>query len=74
VAYYASSGTGIETGWALANGQTLARANGGYIEGDSTAAGGSFKRLLQALHAPVCASVECGLHQPFEGTVPSGYP
>lgn len=74
VAYYAPSGTGIETGWALADGETLARANGGYTEGRSTAAGASFRRLLQGVGAPTCDSSLCGLNTPFQGTVPAGYP
>jgi hypothetical protein len=74
VADYAPSGTGIETGWALADGETLAQANGGYSEGQTTAAGASFWRLLQGLHAPVCSTPGQCVKKPFSGRLPAGYP
>ena len=50
---YAASGTGIETGWATAKGQTLAEATTGYVEGEATAAGKSFSSFLSSLGVPV---------------------
>lgn len=50
LATYASSGTGIEMGWAAnAQGETLARATGGYTEGQQTPAGSSFRAFLSSL-------------------------
>jgi hypothetical protein len=46
---YASSGTGIETGWARPSGETLAAATTGYVEGEATAAGKSFSSFLSSL-------------------------
>lgn len=51
IARYAPSGTGIETGWATASGQTLAMATTGYKEGYATAAGKSFRNFLNGLGA-----------------------
>lgn len=39
----AQSGTGLELGFATASGQTLARATGGYTEGQATQAGQSYR-------------------------------
>lgn len=53
IATYASSGTGIEIGWALENGKTYAKgAGGGYVEGQMTAAGAAFSKFLVSLGAP----------------------
>lgn len=49
VAYYAPTGTGIETGWATAGGQTLARSTTGYQEGEATPAGKAFTDFLHGL-------------------------
>jgi hypothetical protein len=49
VARYAVKGTCIETGWGAANGQTLAQATTGYVEGRATVAGVSFARFLMSL-------------------------
>lgn len=49
IAYYAPSGTGIETGWATASGQTLAQVTSGYREGQATPAGKAFTSFLQGL-------------------------
>jgi hypothetical protein len=49
VAVYANHGTCIETGWATADGETLAQATTGYKEGQVTPAGVSFARFLIAL-------------------------
>lgn len=47
IATYASSGTGIEIGWAGTNWQqTLAQATTGYTEGQQTHAGDSFHQFL----------------------------
>lgn len=46
---YASSGTGIETGWAAGGGVTLAQASTGYNEGEVTPAGTSFRDFLRSL-------------------------
>lgn len=61
VAVYAKKGTCIETGWAAADGQTLAQAAGGYREGEVTGAGISFARFLIAQ----------GLEGSFELTPPA---
>lgn len=55
IATYASSGTGIETGWADPNNwaQTLAQGTTGYVEGEATKAGQEFTAFLQSLGAPV---------------------
>jgi hypothetical protein len=56
VAYYAPSGTGIETGWATASGATLASATSGYKEGEATPAGKAFTAFLTGLqHGKVVA-------------------
>ncbi len=52
IAYYATSGSAIETGFATSSGGTLARATGGYVENDSTAAAVSFNKLMVSLHVP----------------------
>jgi len=69
IATYAREGTGIETGWCTSTGETLAMANGGYIEGYSTAAGESFSRFLEALGASGGVRQERSM-----GSVPPGYP
>jgi hypothetical protein len=53
IANYAASGTGIEYGWGTANGQTLARATTGYVEGEVTAAGTAIRSWLKATGAAV---------------------
>src|SRR5947208_897419 len=52
IARYAKKGTCIETGWATADGETLASATTGYTEGQVTKAGVSFARFLIALGVP----------------------
>jgi hypothetical protein len=52
VARYMNKGTCIETGWATADGETLAQATTGYVEGDVTTAGISFARFLIGLGVP----------------------
>lgn len=63
----------IESGWADTSSswyQPLARASGGYSEGQSTAAGASFNRFVQALGGPLGHLVStirgsvAGLHLP----------
>jgi hypothetical protein len=51
IARYAATGTNIEFGWAVLNGQTLARATTGYTEGQVTSAGRSIRAWLNALGA-----------------------
>ena len=51
IARYAASGTGIEFGWSTIDGITLARAEGGYEEGQITPAGSSMRAWLNALGA-----------------------
>jgi hypothetical protein len=51
IARYAASGTGIEFGWSTIDGVTLARAQGGYEEGQITPAGRSMRAWLNALGA-----------------------
>ena len=51
IARFAPSGTDIEFGWAVLNGQTLARATSGYTEGQVTPAGRSIRAWLNALGA-----------------------
>lgn len=51
IARYAASGTNIEFGWAVLNGQTLARATTGYTEGQVTPAGRSIRAWLNSLGA-----------------------
>jgi hypothetical protein len=51
IARYAASGTEIEYGWAVLNGQTLARATTGYTEGQVTPAGRSMRAWLNGLGA-----------------------
>ncbi len=51
VARYAASGTGIEYGWSTPNGITLARATGGYEEGQITPAGRYMRAWLNSLGA-----------------------
>lgn len=55
IASYASSGTGIEMGWANPSNwrQTLAQGTTGYIEGEVTAAGAAFRQAIKALGAAV---------------------
>jgi hypothetical protein len=60
IATYAKRGSCIETGWAAANGATLAQATTGYSEGDVTQAGISFARFLISL----------GVQGKFELTAP----
>lgn len=51
---YASSGTGLELGWAAnAQGETLARSTTGYTEGQQTPAGSSFRAFLASVGVPV---------------------
>jgi hypothetical protein len=53
IAHYASSGTGIEMGWAGGNWQqTLAQATSGYSEGQVTPAGADFEKFLKSLPPP----------------------
>jgi hypothetical protein len=51
IARYATSGTGIEYGWSTLDGVTLARATGGYEEGQVTPAGQSMRDWLNSLGA-----------------------
>lgn len=51
IARYAASGTNIEYGWAILNGQTLASATTGYTEGQVTPAGRSIRAWLNSLGA-----------------------
>jgi hypothetical protein len=51
IARFAPSGTDIEYGWAILNGQTLARATTGYVEGQITPAGRSMRVWLNSLGA-----------------------
>lgn len=51
IARYAASGTGIEYGWSTLNGVTLARATGGYEEGQVTPAGANMRNWLNSLGA-----------------------
>jgi hypothetical protein len=51
IARFATSGTDIEYGWAVLNGQTLARATTGYTEGQVTPAGRSIRAWLNSLGA-----------------------
>ncbi|HUO72919.1 MAG TPA: hypothetical protein VMU39_19285 [Solirubrobacteraceae bacterium] len=51
IARFASSGTDIEYGWAILNGETLARATTGYTEGQVTPAGRSIRAWLNSLGA-----------------------
>ena len=51
IARYAASGTNIEYGWAILNGQTLASATSGYTEGQVTPAGRSIRAWLDSLGA-----------------------
>lgn len=51
IARYASSGTGIEFGWAAPSGVTLAVATTGYEEGQVTPAGASVRNWLNSLGA-----------------------
>ncbi len=52
IARYAPSGTGIETGWAQASGEPLAKVAGGYREGELTTAGREMSAFLERLGAP----------------------
>lgn len=52
IARYARKGSCIETGWSAANGATLAVTTTGYREGEVTAAGVSFARLLLSSGVP----------------------
>jgi hypothetical protein len=51
IARFAASGTDIEYGWAILNGQTLASATTGYTEGQVTPAGRSIRAWLNSLGA-----------------------
>jgi hypothetical protein len=51
IARFAASGTDIEFGWAILNGETLARATTGYTEGQITPAGRSIRAWLNSLGA-----------------------
>jgi hypothetical protein len=51
IATVAASGTGTETGWATATGNTLAMATSGYKEGYATKAGNAFRVWLNSLGA-----------------------
>jgi hypothetical protein len=51
IARYAATGTDIEYGWAILNGETLARATTGYTEGQVTPAGRSIRAWLNSLGA-----------------------
>lgn len=51
IARFAASGTAIEYGWAILNGQTLASATTGYTEGQVTPAGVSIRAWLNSLGA-----------------------
>jgi hypothetical protein len=51
IARFAASGTDIEFGWAILNGQTLASATTGYTEGQITPAGRSIRAWLNSLGA-----------------------
>jgi hypothetical protein len=51
IARYAASGTGIEYGWSTLSGVTLARATGGYEEGQVTPAGANMRNWLNSLGA-----------------------
>jgi len=51
IARFAASGTDIEYGWAVLNGETLARATTGYTEGQITPAGRSMRAWLNSLGA-----------------------
>ena len=60
IATYASKGSCIETGWATADGTTMATATTGYTEGQVTASGISFAKFLIGL----------GVQGTFELTAP----
>jgi hypothetical protein len=49
LAHFASSGTGIEMGWATGSGETLARSTTGYVEGQATPAGTEFRDFIMGL-------------------------
>ena len=50
IGHYATSGTGIEMGWASSDWErTLAQATSGYSEGEVTPAGASFRNFLSSL-------------------------
>lgn len=49
IARYAKSGSCLETGWSMADGETQAQASTGYTDGQVTAAGVSFARFLLTL-------------------------
>jgi len=49
IARYAKSGSCLETGWSMADGETQAQATTGYKDGQVTAAGVSFARFLLSL-------------------------
>jgi len=74
IATFAQTGTCIEMGFATASGVTLARVTGtssvSYVEGQSTAAGVSFNRLMVAMGVPTGQ-----INQPVLGTLAGlGYP
>jgi hypothetical protein len=49
IARYAKSGSCLETGWSMADGETQAQASTGYTDGQVTTAGVSFARFLLTL-------------------------
>ena len=49
IARYAKSGSCLETGWSMADGETQAEASTGYTDGQVTPAGVSFARFLLTL-------------------------
>src|SRR5439155_6766070 len=59
-----------EVGWGQSTGATLARAFGGYREGERTACGDNFSQLLDALGAP--PGTTSG--RPITGRLPNGLP
>lgn len=61
IARYARHGSCLETGWSIADGETLAQATTGYTDGQATQAGVSFARFLITL----------GVRGQFELTVPN---
>lgn len=69
IATVAPKGTGLELGFGTPSGVPLAQSTGGYIEGDSTAAGVAANDVLHGLGAPQ------GVQQATTiGKLPPGYP
>jgi len=67
-----TSSTGLETGWGTGTPYgALATTTGGYHEGEVTAAGASFSRLLKSLGVPVDPATAAITPT---GSVPAGYP